>query len=173
MFQIRLQNLFLIVAAIALCLGIGRLASPVLGVYCALLFGIGAFARRQTRRVQGAMLAVSALVAASPFFGPPFSFVVPGSERLVPVCKLALPIYFFRPFYRFGEFPLRVLGNITIHGDFHDVIFFAGSFDVRPFSVFAFWTGIVLVVASSLVSTSVRSTPHGRPKSESQLDTTS
>ena len=169
MLQLRLQHLFLTLTAIAVCLAVYRLAGPELALYCALLIGIAVFYSRRFSRFRGAILAISCLIAVSPFFGPPYAFVVPGTMTLLPICELALPHYLLRPFYACGELPFLIVGNLTVSGDFHDVIFFPGSFAVRPFFVFAFWTGIALTMACSSILAKMRISRNGRSDSARQL----
>jgi hypothetical protein len=148
--------MFWAIAAIEVCIGVGKLVALEVGVYCTLLTSIVVFFGNLPRRFQVAMLALACLVTASPFFGPPFALVVPGTSRLLPVCELALPHYIFHSFYVCGEFSLRIVGDVASYSEFHDAIYFAGSFDVRPCSVLVFWAGITLAMASSLVLSRTR-----------------
>jgi len=146
-----LRWLFISMGAVGGGLATLRYFGPVVSSYYALLVLIACGGLLPTVRIRAWLTGLTAMVSALGYFAS-----VPGPGVVLPTLNLQILVVLFYPFYWCGEFPLNLIGNIFL-GEFSEIIFFTGSFRVRPFIVFVFWFGIAEALAIPLVVTKIRS----------------
>ncbi len=140
--------------------GIGLALFRVLGLPCALYYGLlialGYASAFLPRRVQVVVVAISVTIAVSPFLGVAgYTFIIPGTEILLPTIEFPPLQVVAYPFYAVGEFVLSLVANLGGWG-FRELVFFHRSHAVRPFMVVVLWTGITVTMATPLVISWIR-----------------
>ena len=141
-----LRALFVAIALVGICLGVGQLFGVVIGSFFCFLMVVYLASRTLSFSAQKHLAIAAVAFCLVPWFGVSgVNFAYPGAEWRLPT--LEPPLLFAIPLqlvYVVAEVPLQVATFWS--ADLSEFVYFSGSSHVRPFAVFVFWFGILLAI---------------------------